>query len=398
MVSPQLRGRRQHTKSRRGCQRCKSRKVKCDETHPGCQNCCRLGLPCSYSMAQGHTPSEFPPAAPASQLTLRPARSQDNAVSHTLDLRLLHHYVTSACGTFPFMHDQQILNFWSISVPKMGFKHEILLDALLGATAFHMSARLPNDKQLAEAGFSYYGRAVTKHREALSTIDRSTADPLCVASIFIMLMTFNISRQRSAHAPYAPPFRWFRIINGMGCLIRHSASFLESDGIHLLMQKEHISLERNRDLSDLPQLPDLGDLLSLDNAAFDNNLDQDTKTSRQDFGNTVSRIFSSAVAGASRHSVRYQLLGLAATNNEQFLRLVEQKDILTIIVLSHYFALLKWTGGNWWLQSELDTELFYLFSSIPQQHQWAVATQSYATGETESLILSEDALSSESSI
>ncbi|QPG76016.1 hypothetical protein FOA43_003402 [Brettanomyces nanus] len=40
--------RRFHRKSRKGCAACKRRRVKCDETKPGCQNCQRLGLDCVY--------------------------------------------------------------------------------------------------------------------------------------------------------------------------------------------------------------------------------------------------------------------------------------------------------------------------------------------------------------
>ncbi|KAL5593603.1 hypothetical protein FOBRF1_012705 [Fusarium oxysporum] len=37
-----------HTKSRKGCQQCKKRKVKCDEQRPACFNCSRLQEECKY--------------------------------------------------------------------------------------------------------------------------------------------------------------------------------------------------------------------------------------------------------------------------------------------------------------------------------------------------------------
>ncbi|KFY40544.1 hypothetical protein V495_05380, partial [Pseudogymnoascus sp. VKM F-4514 (FW-929)] len=40
--------RRSHKKSRAGCQRCKLRKVKCDEAHPICGNCTKHGVPCDF--------------------------------------------------------------------------------------------------------------------------------------------------------------------------------------------------------------------------------------------------------------------------------------------------------------------------------------------------------------
>ncbi|KAH0267417.1 hypothetical protein KCU91_g10111, partial [Aureobasidium melanogenum] len=37
-----------HKKSRAGCQRCKARRVKCDEVKPACGGCNRHNVPCVY--------------------------------------------------------------------------------------------------------------------------------------------------------------------------------------------------------------------------------------------------------------------------------------------------------------------------------------------------------------
>jgi len=39
-----------HKKSRTGCQRCKARRVKCDEKRPTCSGCNRHGMPCIYAL------------------------------------------------------------------------------------------------------------------------------------------------------------------------------------------------------------------------------------------------------------------------------------------------------------------------------------------------------------
>src|ERR1700742_2357411 len=43
--------RRTHTKSRNGCDGCKKRHVKCDESGPPCTNCIARELECKYSTA-----------------------------------------------------------------------------------------------------------------------------------------------------------------------------------------------------------------------------------------------------------------------------------------------------------------------------------------------------------
>ncbi|KAK4159850.1 hypothetical protein QBC43DRAFT_271631 [Cladorrhinum sp. PSN259] len=43
-----VRKRKKHTKSRRGCQNCKLRHVKCDESKPSCKTCTSFGVTCAY--------------------------------------------------------------------------------------------------------------------------------------------------------------------------------------------------------------------------------------------------------------------------------------------------------------------------------------------------------------
>lgn len=288
-------------------------------------------------------------------------------------MRLLHYYVTSACATFPMVEDRQIHDYWSITVPTMAFENECLLDAVLGATALHMSVRLPTDTKLAEVALRYQSSAISKLRHALSTVTAETAEPLIAAAIFTMLTTLTMSNITLTGEHYTPPARWFRIIYGMGCLIRHSQPLLRDNGIRLLQNKEYVLPTKGLLLSELPDLPDLGELLSRGDLTSDIQLDQDTKTSRLNFWNAVNQCLSSAVAGASRHLVRYRLLAIAATNDEHFMRLVEDQDLFAMIILSHYFALLEWCGGNWFLQHALKSQLLNLRAIVPPEYQWAMA-------------------------
>ncbi|GAB7323373.1 hypothetical protein MBLNU13_g05833t2 [Cladosporium sp. NU13] len=47
-VPSALRKRKAHTKSRRGCSSCKTRRVKCDENKPTCEQCTKFGVSCVY--------------------------------------------------------------------------------------------------------------------------------------------------------------------------------------------------------------------------------------------------------------------------------------------------------------------------------------------------------------
>ncbi|MCJ1326211.1 hypothetical protein MMC10_002875 [Thelotrema lepadinum] len=307
---------------------------------------------------------------PFSQLVPRPKRSDDNPESRVLDLRLLHHYVAFACNDFPGVQDQQIRNLWSIMVPQMGFSHEFLLDAVLSSSAFHLSTLLSNDKKLEAIGHNYFGQALVKHREALSSIDPSTADPLCLVSVLIMFQTLKISGLGSAQERYFPPVEWFRIINGTGRLIKQSSSLVTGGGIKLLLRMQDLPVAGDRTPNDLPLVQNLSTLLLHTNKLCSDVTDATIRDGLQSFWNSIDLILKVALAGETKHRVRCHLLTLAATSEEKFLQLMEEKDPISLILLSHYFTLLKWAGGNWWLQSSLDSELSRLLSSIPNRYQW----------------------------
>ncbi|KAL4972048.1 hypothetical protein BDW66DRAFT_163215 [Aspergillus desertorum] len=91
--------RRYHKKSRTGCTQCRSRRIKCDETHPSCQNCQRA------SMAPTESRTSF----------------------DMLDLTLMHHYTTVTS------------ELWQTEVPIMARSSLLLMHGLLATAALHMA-------------------------------------------------------------------------------------------------------------------------------------------------------------------------------------------------------------------------------------------------------------------
>lgn len=88
--------RKGHTKSRRGCLNCKRRKVKCQETLPGCGHCERLGLACEYP---SNTDSGLVMPAPAMALQATPTQFTME------DLRLFQHFIFHAYPPLPLKGD-----------------------------------------------------------------------------------------------------------------------------------------------------------------------------------------------------------------------------------------------------------------------------------------------------
>ncbi|KFY62677.1 hypothetical protein V497_02282, partial [Pseudogymnoascus sp. VKM F-4516 (FW-969)] len=80
--------RRSHKKSRAGCQRCKLRKVKCDEAHPICGNCTKHGVPCDFDDPTALSPPSSlirytTPSSSTNGTSPKPSPSSTTHTTHT---------------------------------------------------------------------------------------------------------------------------------------------------------------------------------------------------------------------------------------------------------------------------------------------------------------------------
>lgn len=162
-----------HKKSRNGCVRCKARRVKCDETHPICNNCGRHNVECIFPPAvvpatkpkgtTSRTPQqELPgfqslsagepsasgtasldssvkassttysrsPSAPYLELHSPYSDQSEDPLTgddrRLLEVRLLHHYMTIVTWTFPSCTNPIIREYVSLWFSFALLKHSLL--------------------------------------------------------------------------------------------------------------------------------------------------------------------------------------------------------------------------------------------------------------------------------
>ncbi|KAK3906947.1 hypothetical protein C8A05DRAFT_40278 [Staphylotrichum tortipilum] len=223
--------RRSHKKSRSGCRRCKSRKIKCDEVHPRCGNCVKHGVQCDFerpevlvelqaaAAAAATSSGAESPSTPATTInfaspvahTARPAFVATDvpgapgratplcrppstpAVSQTtppgqrlLELRLMHQYTAMTCQTFTFTAPVTE-DIWKITVPNLAFSgSQHLADAILAVAALHLRSMVPNDKELVRASHAYMAASLAEYSSALTKgIDHTNAESLFLTSALI---------------------------------------------------------------------------------------------------------------------------------------------------------------------------------------------------------------------
>ncbi len=111
--------RRGYFKSRLGCLNCKRRRIKCDELHPRCAACYRMGLTCAYSVTSPLSPTVSPSAA-------RSLSSED--------MLFYHQFLTVAYPPLPLRRKELWIQVASTAneVSHTLIRHRILLHQVQG--------------------------------------------------------------------------------------------------------------------------------------------------------------------------------------------------------------------------------------------------------------------------
>ncbi|KAK3321805.1 hypothetical protein B0H66DRAFT_181181 [Apodospora peruviana] len=240
-----------YTKSRAGCQRCKQRRVKCDEHRP-CKACIRHGLECSLSAVSASpegsstSPVPLPPSqdvsavddfgqlpnsstTPAAQtprgtsqppewLASEPAATSSNVSTLTLAepplptipdpfpyFAKFTPHNNAEDDTATWVSDLELLHHWTTTtcksvgkaydleisqceLPRQAFTHHFLLHQILAITAFHQAYLQPQHRQSYSLKASHHqSLAIQGIRFALSNISADNCHALFASSTLLYI-------------------------------------------------------------------------------------------------------------------------------------------------------------------------------------------------------------------
>ncbi|KAJ9137444.1 Alpha-galactosidase [Pleurostoma richardsiae] len=219
------RKRKVHNKSRRGCGNCKLRRVKCDESKPGCKRCHQFGVVCNYGPMSASTAGEllisFDGAAKMEVSPIVPLSARDTALS-MINTLLKGYPHTSGTWMPPYQLNRRDLatldRFWSRTILTMGTEetrslfqrescrlasmHPFLMHLLLGLTLMHdrfLSSKHNQQPSTAELfhvsqGTSLFSRRLSEH----SSCTPLELDALWAASTFLGVITAGAIEAKTA--------------------------------------------------------------------------------------------------------------------------------------------------------------------------------------------------------
>lgn len=159
----------------------------CDESRPTCLNCTR-----HYTSASSCHYSRDPRSLQDGDVVLRPTKMLMRPMTldstNTLALRLMHHYTVSIGSTrSPEAHPKNMLarSMWEVEIPSIAFNSEVVLNALLGISAWHLWAVNPNDQKMKLVSRNYFGEAIRLQRAALEPPNTQQLKQAFIAGIIL---------------------------------------------------------------------------------------------------------------------------------------------------------------------------------------------------------------------
>ncbi|KAJ1333843.1 transcriptional activator protein UGA3 [Microdochium nivale] len=394
--------RRSHKKSRAGCKRCKSRKIKCDEARPRCSNCTKHGVPCDFEYpeiassfpvaetprfspsecATSPAPSAYPPTPAIILSTHVPLyRSPDHAPitpasnkDRMMELKLLHHYTTMTCKTLA-IRDASSERIWSEIVPNLAFSGaNYLADALLAVAALHLRSAAPHDQQLIRASHSYMAATLSEYAASLSKgITNSNAEALFLTSALIAFQSTASrvfvrdegggSKDQPAH--YHIPLSWFHSFQGVKAVVASSWQFLRHSRVVLPIIEAQPAL--NLHLGETATTH-FGHLL----AGLEKEL-AESGESPEDQALTAQAYHHAVAVMNWVHKIPQTGAPLVflATVSKRFIDLLEAKKPRALAILANYFGLLKLLDRLWWLKGVSRREIMGIISLFdPDDEVW----------------------------
>jgi hypothetical protein len=290
----------------------------------------------------------------------------------------MHHYTQFTCDQLPKTgHNLCSKSIWSIDIPCLAFDSDLVLSAVLGLAALHLSALLPHERQLSYLSSYYFGKAMQEHRKAMVNINDRSAEPLLATAILITHYAWLAAHNTSLDEPYELPLKTYHMARGIQHLFMQMAPNIKDSGLlwfsKTLPENEHEGHGAKCDFFDRCQ-DDL-DLISSTFSSADVNAND--KAIYEATVEELSSMYSAISLGAPQNLIQRRVATMPLALPPRFLELVELKDPVALALLARNFSMLKLVDETWWLHGVGEYEVTNysirgIRSLMPSEWLWAM--------------------------
>ncbi|TWU77332.1 hypothetical protein ED733_005322 [Metarhizium rileyi] len=369
-----------HKKSRTGCQRCRSRRVKCDEAKPICSNCTRLQLNCVYDRIKpADQPTRFvsvdhPRSLPAGKESLEPENVVDPPESEArrkLELSLFYHYFSETGPSISV--DEASHPFWVDMVSQLAFKCNALLYSLLLLSALHRTKKSDyTDKESLHHSSTYLSMTLRELNREIEHLSAGNVDAVCLTASLLRIYTFVRFQDRDLE-PYTPPTSWLRMTGTSSAVFRQSAEITSmnpsSVGMQMVDLVTHLLDEEaarlhTKGLIHLMRRQDAHEL--------EEPWDVDVQDAYLSTLNYIGAIWRAMQDRQPPGSVVRRLIVFPLFVDNRFVDMVDEKRPRALVIMAHYFALLAMLRGFWWVGDAGPREVRAIAKQLPLAWQGAL--------------------------
>ncbi|KAH6604110.1 hypothetical protein Trco_007556 [Trichoderma cornu-damae] len=233
---------RPHKKSRSGCQNCKARKVKCDESRPTCRSCKLREADCVYiyprkaHISSGATSSPWEsPESQRSTHLVKPATSSTSIVNisstssflfsapilslagkyriqsptiptellycptgmDNADMKALWFYATQTCGSFSTPPNEEHRSIMRSLLVRYGSESPFLMDSIFALSSLHMQHL--NQQFDAQRALTYRVKALAGYRKAIEEAKPADFPALLANSLLLTALSSSNFREQDGN-------------------------------------------------------------------------------------------------------------------------------------------------------------------------------------------------------
>ena len=289
----------------------------------------------------------------------------------------MHHYssVTSQ-QHFLANHDPGIKDVYARLTPILALKHVSLMNSLLATAALHIYKLDPEKIEFRDIHRRYFNAAVVDQRQAVSRINADNADALCIAAAFI---SFQALSMRHESQDYSPPSVWIDLATGHQSLFQSAWTWIiESNQILAIVNAEpNLQDFKEKCWKEYPDnFPDhlemiFSGLLDFQDASED--LDPDRISAYKWSMGYVGHTLNWIEAKEDPSKIRRLFAAFGAMAPPTFKTLVRERQSRALVILAHFFAIMKAVDDVWWLRGVSEREVFGIQGLLPERWQWAMA-------------------------
>ncbi|KAF2761024.1 putative C6 transcription factor [Pseudovirgaria hyperparasitica] len=385
--------RRSHRKSKTGCLQCKTRKVKCDESKPICNNCTKHGIDCMYKVASASSPQVTTPsgsntnASPQGALPDRTPGQIHREHHHgptaappdlnLLEMELLHNYSTATAYTLS--RNPVLQNIWRKQVPQVAFGAVYCLRGILALSAYHIAhCRTEQASYYIEEASRQHDLALREVMPLLSDLSNVTAGNSNELYAFSALTSLiACARPRNADdfllISENGISEWLVLFRGTRFIINQNEEVLMSGLLSPMFSIGHRRKLR-RDTAD--PLKSQQPLLELESFISDSMVSDRTKQILAEAIDELKKTYAVTLGSDSESSETSDVFMWIFELSEAFLELLGDKTPEALAVFAFYCPVLKLLEWMWLMKGWSMHLIEVIYRNLDKEHrawvQWPI--------------------------